>query len=99
MGRVIHEDSSLLSYEVTRWHSYKLELDLEIVRFQVDDETLFSTETTPKGPLGLVFWIDNQYLAFPPDGKLAFGTLENYETAYLEIQKIKLNDLPVRIKI
>jgi hypothetical protein len=43
---------------------------------------------SPHSPLGLVIWIDNQYAAFTPEGRLGFGALENPEPAWLEITDI-----------
>jgi len=44
---------------------------------------------SPRPPLGLVIWIDNQYAAFTPDGKIGFGVLANDE-AWLEIKELEL---------
>jgi hypothetical protein len=86
---LIIEDSFSWKIDVTQWHSYTLTLKKEGVSFKVDDQT-FETRITPKGPLGLVLWIDNQYAAFPPDGHLAYGTLENPQPAWLEIEALSL---------
>jgi hypothetical protein len=39
--------------------------------------------------LGLTLWIDNQYAAWRPDGKIGFGVLGN-EEAWLEIADLNL---------
>ena len=85
LRRVITEESRVLDVDVTQWHSYTLEWHKESVIFKVDNQTV-QTRITPQGPLGLVFWIDNQYAAFYPNGKLAYGTLENPNAAWLEIE-------------
>jgi hypothetical protein len=46
------------------------------------------TSVSPRPPLGLVIWIDNQYAAWHPDGKIGFGVLENTEPAWLEIEDL-----------
>jgi hypothetical protein len=38
----------------------------------------------------LVYWIDNQFAAWDPEGHLAYGTLEN-PAASLEINSIEIN--------
>jgi len=58
--------------------------------FKVDDLPVFETRVSPHPPLGLVIWIDNQYAAFTPEGKIGFGVLENPEPAWLEIKDIEL---------
>jgi hypothetical protein len=88
--RLIAEDSFALNVDVTQWHSYTLEWHEDRVAFKVDDQT-FQTRVTPKAPLGLVIWIDNQYAAFHPHGKLAYGTLENIQPAWLEIESFSLH--------
>jgi hypothetical protein len=54
----------------------------------VDEVLTLKTPTAPRGPLGLVLWIDNQYAAFPPNGRLGYGMLANPEPAWLEIRDI-----------
>jgi hypothetical protein len=87
--RWITEGSFVLDVDATQSHSYALEWQKDLVIFTVDDQT-FETRISPKGALGLVIWIDNQYAAFPPDGKLAYGTLENPQSAWLEIEAFSL---------
>jgi hypothetical protein len=85
--RIIKEDSFSLAVDVTQWHNYSLEWDREQVIFKVADQT-FQTRITPKGPLGLVIWIDNQYAAFKSNGELAYGTLENIRSEWVEIEAL-----------
>jgi hypothetical protein len=59
--------------------------------FQIDSQTLFETQTVPEASLGFVVWVDNQYAAFPPDGRLRFGTLNNLEAAWIEIRQLTIN--------
>jgi hypothetical protein len=60
------------------------------VSFEVDDALVFESQVSPNPPLGLVIWIDNQFAAFTPEGKIGFGVLENPEPAWLEIKDIDL---------
>jgi hypothetical protein len=41
--------------------------------------------------LGFVLWVDNQYAAFPPDGRIRFGSLENPEPAWIEVRNLSIN--------
>lgn len=90
LGRVIGEDGIALSVDATQWHRYSLEWREERVAFEVDDAQVLESPVSPNPPLGLVIWIDNQYAAFTPEGKIGFGVLENPEPAWLEIKDIKL---------
>lgn len=85
----VAEDAAQLPLDPTQWHTYCLEWRVDAVNFFVDGESCFTTTVAPCGPLGLVVWIDNQYAAFPPDGRLRFGTLSN-ESAWLELADIAL---------
>ncbi len=88
LGRVIGEDGICLGVDVTRWHSYRLDWREDGVRFEVDGVRVFESSVSPRPPLGLVIWIDNQYAAFTPEGKIGFGVLKNPEPAWLEIKDV-----------
>jgi hypothetical protein len=90
MGKVIGEDGIRLSLDVTQWHQYSLDWREERVFFEVDGLPVFESPISPHPPLGLVIWIDNQYSAFTPEGKIGFGVLENPEPAWLEIKDINV---------
>ena len=74
----------------TQWHRYQLCWHERRVNFTVDDVVVFESPVSPRGPLGLVIWIDNQYAAFTPEGKIRFGVLENPEPAWLEVKEIEI---------
>ena len=90
LGTVIEEDGIALRVDVTQWHRYRLDWREKRVTFEVDDVQVFESNVSPNPPLGLVIWIDNQYAAFTPEGKIGFGVLENSEPAWLEIKDIEL---------
>ena len=90
MGKIIREDSSALSVDVTQWHMYRLEWSPRRVVWDMDDVQVFESPVSPNPPLGLIIWIDNQFAAFTPKGKIGFGVLENPEPAWLEIADLKL---------
>ena len=90
LGKIIHEDGIRLSVDVTQWHRYMLQWREDRVLFEVDNSPVFESSVSPKPPLGLVIWIDNQYAAFTPEGKIGFGVLENSEPAWLEIKDLKI---------
>jgi hypothetical protein len=95
LGKIIAEDGLNLSgfdqpVKPTEWHKYRIEWREDRVHFEVDDVQLIESPISPNPPLGLVIWIDNQYAAFTPDGKLGFGVLENPEPAWLEVKDIEI---------
>jgi len=87
LSKVIAEDSSALSVDVTQWHGYRLEWSEKRVAWYVDDALVFESPVSPNPPLGLVIWIDNQFAAFTPDGKIGFGVLEGKEE-WLELEDL-----------
>ena len=91
MSKIVAEDGVRLSVDPTDWHRYRFEWSEKRVSFEVDDAQVFESAVSPNPPLGLVIWIDNQYAAFTPKGKIGFGALENPEPAWLEIKDLKVD--------
>jgi hypothetical protein len=91
-GRLIREDAQRLSVDVTEWHTYSLKWDTDFVEYAIDGKKAFETQVSPKGPLGLVIWIDNQYAAWRPDGSLGMGVLANPPT-WMEIESLEVSAL------
>ena len=95
LGRVIEEDGIKLSsgkqlLAATDWHRYSLDWREKRVSFEVDNALVLESPVSPNPPLGLVIWIDNQYAAFTPEGRIGFGVLANPEPAWLEVKEIEL---------
>jgi len=91
LSHIVDEDSALISVDVTQWHSYRLEWSLNRSAFWVDESLVLETNVSPRPPLGLVIWMDNQYAAFTPQGKMMWGLEENSTEAWLEIQNLELS--------
>jgi len=87
MSSIIEEDAVQLKMDVTKWHTYRFEWGQGRSAFWVDDGLMLETPISPSPPLGLVIWIDNQYAAWQPDGRWAWGLLEN-DRAWLEIANL-----------
>jgi hypothetical protein len=88
--RFVEQSAALIDCDVCAWHVYELDWQPKCVQFRVDGKTIQQTETSPHGPLGLVLWIDNQYAAFSPEGRMAMGSLENREIGWLDIEKVEV---------
>lgn len=72
---VVRQDAARVNVDATGWHTYCIEWREEDVCFAVDGNTVLVTEVVPKPPLHLVIWVDNQYAALTPQGKVAGGVL------------------------
>lgn len=90
LQRAIQQAAVSLLVDPTTWHTYRLEWEIGQARFQVDEATILETRIAPESPLGLVIWIDNQYLSFGPDGRLRYGFLECSGPAWIEIGDLAL---------
>jgi hypothetical protein len=91
LSKVIGEDSITVNVDVTQWHRYKLEWEAKRVAWYVDDALVFESPVSPNPPLGVIIWIDNQYAAFTPEGKIAVGVLEG-EEEWLEVGDIVMSN-------
>jgi hypothetical protein len=91
LSKIVEEDGVRLAVDVTQWHTYRLEWSPRRSAFWVDDALVLETSLSPRPPLGFVVWIDNQYAAFTPEGKIGFGVVENTEPAWLEIESLNLS--------
>jgi len=88
-GRLVQQSGVGLGVDVTRWQTYALEWLRESCRWWLNDTPVLTCPTPPRAPLGLVVWIDNQFAAWRPDGRLGYGTLAN-PAAWLEITDLRL---------
>ena len=86
--RFVRQDGVAISPDVRQWHQYEVYWKSGQVQFLVDDAEVFSTGIVPHGPLGLVIWVDNQYAAFPPNGRLRYGVLPTDKSAWIEIRDL-----------
>lgn len=83
---LVKESTKDFSIEVDAWHAYEMLWKKNQVVFRINQEVVMETDLSPKPPLGLVIWIDNQYFKFLPDGKIGFGFLGVAEQQWLDIR-------------
>jgi len=86
----VKEDGRSVSVRVEEWHSYRLVWGSDEVRFGIDGQEVFTTPLCPTGKLGLVIWIDNQFMRFGPDGKFRSGYAVTDSTHWMNIRNLKL---------
>jgi hypothetical protein len=87
---LIRQSARRVQIDVTQWHHYHLEWRRKYVAAWIDDKPVLETRVSPLGPLGLVFWIDNQYASFPSTGKFSIGTLHLTQTSWLELAGVSV---------
>ncbi len=88
--RVLGIREAVVSAEMTDWHTYTIEWGVDRVEFQVDHRLVLECDTPPRGPLGLVIWLDNQYLIAAPWGRLRHGLLATPGDQWLELEWVQI---------
>jgi hypothetical protein len=88
-SKIIRQDQARVNTDVTLWHEYSIHWLKESCIFCLDGIETLTTACSPRPPLGLVIWIDNQYAAWTPEGRLSYGTLEN-PAAWMEIKALEV---------
>jgi hypothetical protein len=88
--RAVGVREALLDVEMTDWHVYVIEWDLVQARFSVDGEPVLADAPSPRGPLGFVMWLDNQYMVVTPQGRLRWGLLETPDTQWMQVDRIEI---------
>jgi hypothetical protein len=92
----IHE--TILDVDMTQWHVYILEWGVKSSRFSLAEEEHLSPKPvldtqSPKGPLGFVMWLDNQYLVVTPWGRLHWGLLDVPCRQWMEVASVAIEPL------
>jgi hypothetical protein len=79
-----------LAVDMTAWHEYDLLWRKNGCEFRVDDNLILQTPFAPRGPLGFVCWLDNQYMVLTVNGRFRWGTLPTKETQWMEVKHLKI---------
>lgn len=91
LRQLVQQDSVLLQQNPGDWHSYELGWEASRVVFMVDGQVTMHTSLSPGSRLGLVIWIDNQYMAATPSGRIMYGFLANPDPAWAEIRRLEVH--------
>ncbi|MDY7040219.1 MAG: hypothetical protein SVX38_05085 [Chloroflexota bacterium] len=76
--------------DMTEWHTYLIEWGVQRARCCVDGDTVLENAPAPHGPLGFVMWLDNQYLAVTPWGRLRWGLLHTPGRRWMEVDTLAI---------
>lgn len=74
-------------------HIYTLEWTPNKARFTVDDKLVLETSRPPRGQLGFIAWMDNQYRVVTPQGEFAGGLVEVPRPQSLVLREIKIEEI------
>jgi hypothetical protein len=89
--RALKVREAIIEADMTGWHTYCLEWGAEHVSFWVDEEAVLEGAPSPRGPLGFVMWLDNQYLAATPQGRFRWGLLDAPGRQWMSVERLTLS--------
>lgn len=75
------------------WHTYTIEWLTDGATFKRDDKILLETPFAPRGPLGFVAWVDNQWAIATPQGRLGWGLLDAAQAQWLDLQRVVIEPM------
>ncbi len=76
--------------DMTAWHLYELHWRPHGSSFFVDGAPVLQTPFSPRGPLGFVCWLDNQYMVLQGNGRFRWGTLPITTPQWLEVADLAI---------
>lgn len=88
--RALNVQEASIDQPMTDWHTYVIEWGEERATFAVDGEAVLEDAPSPRGPLGFVMWIDNQYMVVKPWGRFGWGLLEAPGRQWLEVDQLMI---------
>ena len=91
--RAVNVEEAVIAAETTEWHTYAIEWRKEHDQFTVDGTTVLKNAPSPWGPLGLVMWLDNQYMVVTPWGRLGWGLLDISGCQWMEVDSLAIEKL------
>lgn len=92
MQRFVGSSESIITADMTEWHTYVLEWHQNESIFWVDNECILRVSQSPSKSLGFVAWIDNEYAIASPSGELRFGK-SRIGPQWLKIDSVKIEQL------
>ena len=92
--RRINVAEALLDADTRQWHTYELDWGLKRACFRVAAQggppQQVLAAPAPRGPLGFVMWMDNQYLVATPWGRLQWGLLDVPGQQWMEVDHLAI---------
>ena len=79
-----------VTVDMSQWHTYSLRWEKYGCEFRVDGRPILRAPHSPRGPLGFVCWIDNQYMVATPRGRVTSGILLIDQAQWLNVTDIRI---------
>jgi hypothetical protein len=91
--RAINVREAVVEASMDAWHTYAVEWGERRVCFSVDEEPILEDVPSPRGPLGFVMWLDNQYMVATPQGRFRWGLLDVPGCQWMEVDSLTIEPL------
>src|SRR5260221_3189010 len=91
--RAMGAAEALVDVSLTESHTYRLDWLPDSVQFYVDDRLLLRSPYSPKGPLGFVAWLDNQFAVVTPQGNIQMGLIPVQRQQWLALESLGIEAL------
>lgn len=91
--RAIGAAEALLDVDLREPHSYRLDWLPRSASFYVDERLILETPFAPRGSLGFVTWLDNQYAVVTPQGQIGMGLIAVAERQWLALDSLEIEPL------
>jgi hypothetical protein len=88
--RAIGVSEARVTVDMTAWHTYIIDWQKKTARFTVDGNVVLENNTSVRGPLGFVIWLDNQYMIVTPWGRFGYGLLDGPGRQWMEVSKVEI---------
>jgi hypothetical protein len=72
------------------WHTYTLDWQRDSAVFAVDGAEVHRAPSAPRGPLGFIAWVDNQYAIVTPQGRFGYGLLPLAVSQTLSLAQVEI---------
>ncbi len=84
---------AMVNVDITQPHTYRLEWTRAGLDFSVDEQLILHTRRAPRGHLGFIAWVDNQFAVVTPQGQLGFGLTPLSEPQWLRLDYLRVESL------
>ena len=72
-----------------QWREYTIEWRVDSARMLLDGAPVLEADRPPRGPLGFVAWVDNQWMIATPRGRFGWGLLDA-QAQWLDLALIRV---------
>lgn len=88
--RALRISEAALAAPDVDWHTYTLEWLPDRATFGIDGSVVHVLTRPPRGPMGFVAWVDNQWMVATPDGHFGWGVSAVERAQWLDLAEIRI---------